>query len=498
MKNLAKYTLILFGVVAFMYSCSDDDDSTTPPTEEDLNIVETAQSTSSLSSLVAALTKADENEDSDLIGTLSSEGSFTVFAPTNEAFQNLLDGLDGYNTLDDFNTQEKRVLLKLILQYHVIAGTKAMSGDLLDGQELETVQGEGLTVSIDGGVHLKDATDTEAMVVQADVMASNGIVHVIDKVLLPQVVIDAINKQNLVEIVAQTEDLSILEAAVIKANLGDVLSGEGPFTVFAPTNDAFADLLDMMGEDYNSLDDFDTEEEIALLKNILLYHVITAEVMASDLSEGMVETALTDNSIDLIASENTFVLGDATGINANITAVDIDASNGVAHIIDKVLLPQEATDFLAGNNAMNIVELAQETSSLSMLVNALVQADAGFVELLQGEGPFTVFAPTNDAFQALLNSLGDEYNSIDDFDTAEEKELLADILKYHVVIGTAANSSSLSDGQTIETAQGGNVTVIIDGNVSIKDAQNNLALVSTADVEGSNGIVHIIDKVLMK
>jgi uncharacterized surface protein with fasciclin (FAS1) repeats len=488
---------VFIGISTLLFSCSDDD-TNNPPTQVTLNIVQTAQSTDVLSSLVAALVKADENDDSDLVATLNSSGSFTVFAPTNDAFETLLDGLDNYNTLADFNTPEDRAVLAAILKYHVVAGAAVRSTDLSNGQEITTVQGEKLTVVINGnGVFIDDATDVDAQVTTPDIEATNGIVHIINKVLVPQAILDAINLGTLVDIVIETDALSVLEAAVIKAGLVDTLNGDGPFTVFAPTNDAFVALLDALGEDYNSLDDFDTQEELDLLKDILLYHVIPANVSSSDLAEGTVATALVDNSIEVIASNNTFVIGDASDINANITATDIMASNGVAHTIDKVLLPQSAVDFVNDLNSKNIVELAQETDALSSLVAALVQADAGLVDLLQTEGPFTVFAPTNDAFASVLDLLGDDYNSLADFDTAKEKEILAKILKYHVVVGASAMSSDLSNGQMITTAQGEDITVSLTSGVYIQDATDTDAQVTAADIEANNGVVHIIDKVLL-
>ena len=261
-------------------------------------------------------------------------------------------------------------------------------------------------------------------------------------------------------IVVATEPLSLLEAAVIKADLAATLSSDGPFTVFAPTDDAFVALLEVLGDDYNSIDDFDTDEEIDLLKNILLFHVIAAEVKSTDLAAGQVATAFENNSVEIISSGDTFVIGDASDTNANITAVDIMASNGVAHTIDKVLLPQAAIDFVMSLQLKTIVDTAVATDDLSSLVDALVQADAGLVETLNGEGPFTVFAPTNDAFAALLDSLGEDYNSLADFDTEAEKELLTTILTFHVVSGTAAFSTNLSDGQTIATVQGENLSQV--------------------------------------
>ena len=501
-----KNVVLISMIMVFSFSCEDDDNDqqSNDPQQPTENIVETAQATEDLSSLVAALAKADENEDSNLIGTLSGDGPFTVFAPTNDAFSALLAGLDGFDSLDDFDTEEERALLASILQYHVVAGTAAASTDLSEGQEITTVQGEVVTISLDGGVFIADATDTAAEVSLPDVAASNGIVHIIDKILLPQAVIDALNAgdgDSLVDLVVATEALSVLEAAVIKADLVETLSGDGPFTVFAPTDDAFVALLEALGDDYNSLDDFDTEAEIELLTNILLYHVIPAQVLAEDLAEGSVATALAENNIEIIASGETFVIGDASETNANITDTDILASNGVAHTIDKVLLPQEAIDFVASLQLKTIVELAIATDDLSLLVDALTaadtNADAGLIDTLSGDGPFTVFAPTNAAFAALLDVLGDDYNSLADFDTEAEFDLLVDILTYHVVSGTAAFSTDLSDGMMVTTVNGADLTVDLTGGVFIEDASDTPAEVSTPDVEASNGVVHIINKVLL-
>ncbi|MEP2278505.1 fasciclin domain-containing protein [Maribacter sp.] len=497
--------LLLLTITLVTWSCSDDDD-VEPMTANELTIVETAQAEDALSSLVAALTTADNSEGTDLVGTLSSDGPFTVFAPTNDAFTTLLNQLDDFDSLSDFDTDEERAILTSILTYHVVSGVAASSSDLNNGMVVTTVQGEDLTINIDGDVFIDDATEVDAQVVIADVEASNGIVHVIDKVLLPQAIIDALNGEEmpeengtLVDIVVATEPLSLLETAVIKADLVATLSSEGPFTVFAPTDDAFVSLLDILGDDYNSLDDFDTDEEIALLTNILLYHVIAAEVKSTDLAAGEVATAFENNSVEVISSGDTFVIGDASDTDATITGVDIMASNGVAHTIDKVLLPQAAIDFVASLQLKTIVDTAVATDDLSLLVDALVQADAGLAETLNGDGPFTVFAPTNDAFVALLDTLGEDYTSLADFDTEAEKGLLVTILSYHVVVGTAAFSTDLSNGQSIESFQGENVGIDIkeDGSVHVEDATEENATVVIADVEASNGVVHVINKVLL-
>jgi uncharacterized surface protein with fasciclin (FAS1) repeats len=184
-------------------------------------------------------------------------------------------------------------------------------------------------------------------------------------------------------------------------------------------------------------------------------------------------------------------------MNAAVVMPDVDASNGVVHVINKVLLPQEAIDFVTDLQSTDIVELAQSVDDLSLLVDALIQADAGLVDALKGDGPFTVFAPTNQAFADLLHALGNDYNSLQDFDTAAEKELLAKILTYHVVAGAAVASTDLSDHQEFVTLQGESVFAILNHGVAIRDKTHVDANVTGADNEASNGIVHIIDKVLL-
>lgn len=498
-RKFAILTLLLF----VFFSCDNNDEPDVTIENDTMpNIVEAADDTDVLSSLVAALKKADEREGTDLIGTLSGNGPFTVFAPTNDAFSALLEGLEGFDSLEDFDTDAEKELLAKILTYHVVSGVEALSTSLSNDQMIETVQGEEVTISLAGGVFIQDATEAAAQVTTADVETSNGVVHIIDKVLIPQAVLDALaaglDSNTLVDVVVATDALSILKDAVLKADLADTLSSEGPFTVFAPTNDAFVALLEVLGDDYNSLDDFDTEVEIALLKNILLYHVLPAKVLAADLAPGTVDTALMDNSVEVIASGDTFVIGDASNVDANITATDIMASNGVAHTIDKVLLPQSAIDFVNGLNIKTIVDIAIATDDLGLLVGALQQADAGLVEALSATGPFTVFAPTNAAFVALLDVLGDDFNSLADFDTAEEKALLVKVLTYHVVAGPPAFAANLSNGQMIKTLQGEKVGINIkDNTVHIEDATDMNATVVMTDVEASNGVVHVIDKVLL-
>ena len=482
LKNMkAKiYFLSILFLSLFATSCSNDDDNIVQV--QLLDIVESAKATEDFSSLVAALFQADAG----LVELLQTNGPFTVFAPTNQAFSDLLDALgDDYNSLSDFDTADEKMLLADILKYHVVSGIGALSSDLSEGQTIDTaLAGESITISLEGGVFIVDATDVNAQVITANGIARNGVVHAIDKVILPESVVNGL-RPNIVELAQSVGDLSSLVDALIQADAGlvDLLQTDGPFTVFAPTNQAFADLLDTFGDDYTSLADFDTAEEKALLVDILTYHVVSGTAAYStDLSDGQMIPTAQGESVTVSLTGGVFI------DDAEVTGADNAAKNGVVHIINKIILPQSAIDALTPN----IVELAQSVGDLSLLVDALIQADAGLVDLLQTDGPFTVFAPTNQAFADLLDTLGDDYTSLADFDTAKEKALLVDILTYHVVSGTAAYSTDLSDGQMIPTAQGESVTVSLTGGVFIDDAE-----VTGADNAAKNGVVHIINKIIL-
>ena len=390
-------------------------------------------------SLVAALDRAD------LVATLSGDGPFTVFAPTDDAFT--AAGID----LDSFNTDDEIATLVDILTYHVLAGA-VNSSQVTDGMTATMLNGDDVTFSVtDGTVMIGDATVTTA-----DVMASNGIIHVIDMVLMPP--------SDLVDIPTVAQGTGIhdsLVAAVVQAELLTTLQGEGPFTVFAPTDDAFT----AAGIDLAALD---TDEGKATLTDILLYHVVSGSVASSALADGMIATAV--NGDDL-----TFTVGEGVMVNdANVILADVEASNGIVHVIDKVLMPPA--------DLVDIPTVAQGTGIHESLVAAVIQAN--LLSTLQGEGPFTVFAPTDDAFTAAgidLNALNSD----------EGLATLSDILLYHVVSG-AVPSSAVTDGLVAAAVNGDDLTFTVGEGVMVNDAN-----VILADVQASNGIIHVIDKVLM-
>jgi uncharacterized surface protein with fasciclin (FAS1) repeats len=290
--------------------------------------------------------------------------------------------------------------------------------------------------------------------------------------------VQAQEAQDIVDIAASNEDFSTLVAAVQAAGLVDALKGEGPFTVFAPTNAAFAALPD------GALDAL-VADPTGDLTQILLYHVLSGQVMAADVTDGLEATTLQGGAVTFTVADGAVKINDA-----NIVVTDIQASNGVIHVIDAVIVPPapestpEATPEPAAEAPVgDIVDIAASNEDFSTLV-AAVQA-AGLVDALKGEGPFTVFAPTNAAFAALPDGALDAL-------VADPAGDLTQILLYHVLSGKVM-AADVTDGLEATTLQGGAVTfTVTDGAVKINDAN-----IVVTDIEATNGVIHVIDAVIV-
>jgi len=293
---------ILFGSFTFLLSSCGEDDPVVPPVVE-TTITDIVVNSTDHETLEAAVIAAD------LAGTLAGEGPFTLFAPTDAAFEALPEG-----TVESL-LQDPSGALTDILLYHVASGT-ALSTDLSDGLVVATVNGKNVTVTINNdGVFINDA-----QVTVADIIADNGVVHVIDAVLLPPTV-------TVTDVVVNSPVHETLEAAVIAADLAGTLAGEGPFTLFAPTDDAFAALPAGTVESL-------LQDPSGTLTDILLYHVASGTALSTDLSDGIMVPTLNGNSVTVTINDNGVFINDA-----QVTVADIVTDNGVVHVIDAVLLP---------------------------------------------------------------------------------------------------------------------------------------------------------------
>jgi transforming growth factor-beta-induced protein len=273
--------------------------------------------------------------------------------------------------------------------------------------------------------------------------------------------------KNIVETASSDPQFSILVSALQKADLVTALQGVGPFTVFAPTNEAFNTLFSQLG--VSGIDDLSAET----LTPILLNHVVSGNIKSTDITTGYAmtlnNTAPGQNSVKVFIEKTSGVKVDGS----QVTTADVMATNGVIHVIDKVIIPASVV-----NHAIN-------NPNFSILVEAVVKA--GLVDALSAAGPFTVFAPTNDAFSKLFNTLG--VTGIADL-TAEQ---LTPILLYHVVAGNV-RASQVSTGNVPTLKEGSDISIMAsEMGVKLNDSSNVIA----TDVQGSNGVIHVIDTVIL-
>ena len=442
-----------------------------------------------------------------LDGTLSGPGPFTVFAPTDGAFNNLPAGTVT-SLLNDIPA------LTDILLHHVV-GDSVMSGMLSNNQVVTTLLGTDVIVTINSnGVYIDNA-----LVTLVDLVGDNGVVHVIDAVLVPNFdcngvfngpalvdtcgdcqlayvydyvthnvtfVNDTINvtlganeilvlpdnpmnpywnsgcvPNTVYDIISNSVDHTTLKTAIDATGLDGFLSSSGPFTIFAPTDAAFANLP--AGTVTALLND------LPQLTNILKHHVVADSVMSTMLSNNQVVTTLLGTDVTVTITSNGVYID-----NALVTVVDLVGDNGVVHVIDAVLLPPTPP-----NTVYNIISNSAEHTTLKTAINA-----CSLDGTLSGPGPFTVFAPTDNAFNSL--PAGTVTSLLNDIPQ------LTDILKHHVV-GDSVMSGMLSNNQVVTTLLGTDVVVTINSNGVYIDN----AMVTVVDLVGDNGVVHVIDAVLL-
>lgn len=382
-----------------------------------------------------------------LAGALQNpDATLTVFAPTNDAFDNLaaalgtdIAGLLALPNLTD------------VLLYHVL-GITAQSSGLTNGMfvtPLYDVNTIKLSVSGNG------VFANHAAVTTPDLLADNGVVHVVGDVLLPN--------ETVVDLGLNNPGFEILTTAVIQQGLVPTLSNPfGNFTVLAPTDEAFTALLTALN--------ITSEQLLALpnLTDVLLYHVLGSQVYADDLSNGMLPTPLNDDNTIKVTVKGT---GEVFFNQAQVILADVEATNGVVHALNSVLMPDNTVVDVAINNNFNYLTAALiQEELLPVLTNPL--------------GSFTVFAPTDAAFENLATELNTDIAGLLALDN------LTSVLLYHVAPGTLT-AADLTNGP-LTMVSGAQAIVNTAGPVTI-----NQATVTTADVSASNGVVHIINQVIL-
>lgn len=292
---------------------------------------------------------------------------------------------------------------------------------------------------------------------------------------------DNVNTSNTIVDVAVNAELTSLVAAVTRADLAATLSAPGEKTVLAPTNEAFATFLEE--NNFESVNDVPVE----LLKNILLNHVIDGKFESTDLSTGYSKTMATSASSEEPMS---IFINKEGGVKFNgistVVTPNVNADNGIVHVVDKVIaLP-------------NVVTFATADPNFSILVQALTREESfSYVSTLStangtSPAPFTVFAPTNQAFANFLEEL--EFAGLSDIPTST----LESTLNTHVIAELNANASDLQD-EAVLTTLGGNLTVDTTGSQpTLTDSQNRVSTIIATDVQANNGVIHAIDKVVLE
>lgn len=393
--------------------------------------------------LEAALIQAGLDDDLEDLA-----GEFTVFAPDDDAFT---------AALNDLGLTQAQLLasadLADILLYHVISGATVNSGDITNGQLVTPMNPDNtIKLTVDG----MDYFANQAQVNAANLTAPNGVVHSIDAVIL--------SDETVADIAIGSTDHTTLVAAVIEARLLPALTD--PFaelTVFAPTDDAFVDALGELGL---------TPAQLladAGLADILLYHVLGTEEGAADLTNGQLAQPLnTDNTLKITVAGS----GDVFVNQATVTAADNFASNGVVHIINEVVLANET-----------VVDIAIGSADHTSLVAAVIAAEL-LPALTDPFEEYTVFAPTNAAFNDAAAALDLTLNDI------LALSFLDNILLYHVVSGTVLSTDLVAGPVTTLNTE--DVVVDLSSGVMINQAN-----VTTADLLADNGVVHVLDAVLL-
>ena len=430
----------LTGLVALFPSlaaCSDDDPAAPAPE----TIADIVAASADFSTLGAALDAAE------LTATFDGPGPFTVFAPTNAAFAAIpkadLDAL-----LADKDA------LAAVLTYHVVSG-RVDAAAVTGLSEATTLEGRKIDIAIVEGAVILNGT---VKVTATDLPAANGLIHVIDAVLMPPA--PPVDEPTIAEIVATNPDFSTLKAALEAAELTAALDGAGPFTVFAPTNAAFAAIP---AADLNAL-----LADKEALTDVLLYHVRDGEADATAVTAASHLTMKNGAIVPItVGASGAMIQG------AKITSTDVAAANGLIHIIDAVITPPPTLAEIAASNA--------DFETLYAAVGA-----AGLGGALDSAGPFTVFAPTDAAFAAVPSA---------DLDALlADVPALNNVLLYHVADGIVP--SSVAAGLTTAAMKNGQSIALsydaMDGILTL----NGSSEVVGADVWARNGVIHIIDAVL--
>jgi uncharacterized surface protein with fasciclin (FAS1) repeats len=472
---------------------SDSPTATAPPPTANASVAQTAAKMQDMSTFMAAVKYVDDSSLEKLMPAMENPGSMTVFAPSNEAFDKLAVELMGPGKKGaDLLNEDMKDDVRDILKNHMLLA-KVLKADMLLGKAISTSLGSGATITItisNGVVTITDGQGGTAVIKLSDILANNGVLHLIDHIIKPPK--EMMKRKSIAEIASKTPALSSLVAALgFASNNGDLvtlLSNTGTFTVFAPTNQAFDALaVELLGAGKKAADLLVPANK-DLVRAVLQYHVLGTVVKKSAIPFGKpINPVLAGDDIFKIDKvkakdddddDKMLIITDGRNRKSEIIATNIKANNGIVHVIDKVILPADK----------DIVQTAIASApEFSILVEAVVAA--GLADALKAPGPLTVFAPTNAAFADLLAEL-----KITKAALLADKALLTQVLTYHVVPGLVLKAQ-VPVGKPITTLEGD--TFAVNGKFKITDQAGRISSIVATDVLAKNGVIHVIDKVIL-
>ena len=506
-------------------------DSATPttgaaPTQAPTSIAQAVTDQADLSALKAAILFVDEGSDDKLMPQMAAAGDKTLFAPNNAAFDKLAEEMIGPGSkAADLLKPEYKDDVRDILKTNMMVGrmlqsgmtngasvlvnldsgsassasvssssSSSSSGTATTGTSTTTVASTStvsgstttssfsITITIANGViTITDGQGRVARITLADILTGNGVLHITNCVLMPP---KPMLGKSIVDVAKKTASLSSLVKALdFASNNNDLvrlLSKRGTYTVFAPDNAAFDALaVELLGAG-KTANDLLVPANKALVRGVLQYHVLGSVVLKAGIPLGKpIDPVLEGHDIFKIdAVGGKVIITDGRNRESQIIATDIKAKNGVVHVINKVILPADK------NIVQTAIALAPE---FSILVKAVVAA--GLTETLSGPGPFTVFAPTDAAFASLIAELKTTPEAL-----LANKPLLTKVLTYHVVHGLVLKAD-VPVGVAVKTVQGDTLTV--DAEFKITDQAGRKSGIVKTDVLTKNGVIHVIDKVIL-
>ena len=547
-KHFILLKLMFVGLFIVVVSCEEKEEPvvTEPDDSPQATLLDKIKASDSLKVISKVIEALDREATDQLSAVLNGTTDYTLFAPIDGSDTPLMLAVDSDTGAPVF-TEEEASLWRAIIRYHLVLGV-IKSGDLQNGQTLTTVLGETFTINTGNGVFISDATEEDTRVVRADVLAQNGIIHFIDKVLVPQPVVDRPKPpqpeaNGIREALASDSTLSTFLEAIELFGVEEVFflksengrSNVNEATIFAPNNDAFTALFAELGDDYNSLTDFDTPEEKTLWQQALRYHIVPKVRLSTSFTEDNepLNTLLDENiTVGTQTADIQMRDGQSAGL---IIKKDKVAGDNIIHTINIVLRPQafytafplETTNGGTGN----MPALFKTRPELSTLVAAIEKVNLSEYPLGFNDSDIsTYFAPNNDAFDSLFAILGDEYNSLDDFDTEAELQTLANILLHQHSSSYLCYERLVEEGKSlvypsrlinpkVPRAPDRRNEIVTVGDASdpmviIRDDVFRVARIVEADIVldksvpacaegvtgivGSTSIVHITDLVLLK